>query len=120
MTERPAAELLTRMLVHISAGSAEAKIDGTLVATIDGEDRKVTIDLDPLLDAGSRTGALLPEGGLPLWRNRGLPSALARSGWQVSVVSESHELLRMGRGVSRLTGHVHASPRALWKLRRIL
>lgn len=120
MTERPLGEALMRLLDQVASGSAEAKIDGTLVAVLDAEGRNLTIDVDPFLTAGTHDDSPGPQAHLSLWKNRGIPSALARSGWQVSLQSESRELMRMGRGVSALTGHVHASPTALWKLRRFL
>ncbi len=120
MTEHPLDSVLTVLLGRIAGGTAEAEVDGTWVATLDGERRNLTVDVDTLLGGTSPERVRRRGGHLSLWQSRGVPATLARLGWQVSVVSESRELLRMGRGVSRLTGRVWTSPTALWRLRRIL
>jgi hypothetical protein len=120
VTEPSGAEVLAGLLRQISGGKIEAQLDGTAIASIDGESRTVTVHLDPLLAGDRPSLPRLHEGHLKLWSARGVPSSLARSGWHVSLQSGEQELVGLGRGVSALTGHVRVSPSALWKLRRLL
>lgn len=108
---------LVALLSCVAGGSLEARIDGAPFAVLNGRTRDLTLDLGRLapdlparrLGLGSRLVAL--------WELRGLPSALARSGWQVSLRDGAHELVRMGRSASALTGHIHVSPAAwgIWR-----
>lgn len=120
LTKEPLAEVVTRLLERVAAGSMTAEIDGRVVAVLDAQARNLAIDVNPLVTNGVRIAPLLPGGGLHPWRNRRFPSALARTGWHVSLSSGSRELLRAGRGVSALTGHVYVHPTAIRELRRIL
>ncbi len=112
--------ILAQLLRQLTAGKVEAALDGSPLAVVDAEAKTVTVHLDPLLQDEGRSVPRLHEGHLRLWSARGVPSSLARSGWRVSLQSEDHELVGLGRGVSALTGHLHVSPAALWKLRRLL
>ncbi|MGI0052681.1 MAG: hypothetical protein ACREC5_03640 [Thermoplasmata archaeon] len=120
MTDQKGVEDLVRWLGLIGGGSLRAEIGGALLAEIDGEGRNVTVDLDALLGEGMSTHPKLPMGYLDLWKARGVPSALARTGWQVRLRAGPHELIRLGRDVSALTGHVHVGVAALWELPRLL
>ena len=96
-------------------------MDSVPLASVDAEARDIVVQIGPLLARPERLRPFLGESGpTSLWRSRGLPSALARSGWRVSVREDSREILSVGRGTSPLAGHVHVSPAALWKLRKLL
>ena len=113
------AQALVSLLGRIAGGRAEADVDGVPFAVLDGEKRNLTIQIAPLLEEPPTGRSVLHEGRLRLWEARGVPSALARAGWHVGFQDGPHEILRLGRDVSALTGHVHVSPAALWKLRRL-
>lgn len=108
------------LLGRIAGGQAEAVLDGAPLVRIDGAGRDLTVQIAPFLEVAPQERSGPGEGFLRLWEARGVPSALARSGWQVSVRDGPHEIIRLGRDVSALTGHVHVSPVALWRLRRFL
>ena len=118
MTATSVAGAFVAWLARISGGRAEADLDGASFVRVDGETRDLTVQLGPLLDERDEERSVFRPGHLRLWEVRGVPSALARAGWQVSFRDGSHEVIRLGRDVSALTGHVHVSPTALWKLRR--
>ena len=120
MTSASVATAFVRLLDRIAGGTAEAMLDGAPFVRIDGETRDVTVQIAPILGAARSERSGSSEGSLRLWEVRGVPSALARSGWHVSFRDGPHEMVRVGRDVNALTGHVHVSPAALWKLRRLL
>ena len=114
-----AGEDLVALLSWVAGGSLEARIDGAPFAVLNGRNRELTIDLARLAPElpVQRTG--IGSRLVAIWELRGLPSALARSGWQVSLRDGSHELVRMGRSASALTGHVHVSPGGWRRWRRL-
>lgn len=118
MSAASVANAFVELLDRVSGGTVQADLDGVPFVVLDGERRDLTVQIAPLLNAPRQEGSALREGHLRLWEARGVPSALARSGWHVSFRDGPHEMLRLGRDVSALTGHVHVSPAALWKLRR--
>lgn len=88
--------------------------------TLDAGRQEVEVQIDPFLTVERKVRAVAPpQAQLHLWEARGLPSTLARSGWKVVFQDGPRELIRMGRGVSPLTGHVWVSPAGLWKMRRL-
>ncbi len=120
MTARQTAEDLVRLLGRISGGAVRATVDGRPFAELDGEHRTLTVEVGSWLEHGPRGRALLRESHVNLWEARGIPGALARSGWSVRFRDGAEEVIRLGRDASALTGHVHVAPAALWKLRRYL
>ncbi len=104
---------LVALLSCVVGGSLEARIDGAPFAALDGEARELTLELGRLGPELGRRRSGLSARLVELWEFRGLPSALARSGWRVNIRDGGRELVRMGRTVSALTGHVHVS-RAAW------
>lgn len=117
-TARAAADDLVAFLARVAGGRLEASVDGASLAVLDGEARRLTVQLDTLRGPGPDAPSLLEEGHVRLWAMRGVPSALARAGWSVSLHDGPSELVRIGREASPLTGHVSVSPSSLWKLRR--
>ncbi len=107
-------------LERISGGSLEATIDGDPFVVVDADHRDVTVQVDRLLERDRSMHAFFAEERVQLWEVRGIPSALARAGWEVRLRDGPDDLVRLGRGVSTLTGHVHVSLAALRKLRRLL
>ncbi len=120
VTSESVGSVLVELLRRVAGGTAQADLDGAPFAVIDGEKRNLTVQIAPLLEATQGERSARPEVHFRLWEERGVPSALARSGWHVSVRDGPHEMIRLGRDVSALTGHVHVSPTALWKLRRFV
>lgn len=120
MAKREPLDELVRWLNRFSAGTLQATVDGEPVAQLDADKRDLTVQIDLLLEESKEGHALLQESHLRLWEVRGIPSALARSGWHVSLRAGPTELIGLGRNASALTGHVHVSPSGLWKLRRML
>ncbi|MGI0071177.1 MAG: hypothetical protein ACRECT_03800 [Thermoplasmata archaeon] len=120
MTATTVALDLARLLDRLGGGSFRATIDGTLAVELNADGRNLTVDLDPIVGKGGRIPTALHLGHLSLWKARGVPSALARAGWQVRLRDGSRELVRLGRDVSPITGHVHVSPAALAELGRFL
>ncbi len=118
MSARVLAQSLAHFLQNFSAGSAEASIDGLPFAELDADQRNLTVRIDPLRTEGRSMRSLLSESHLHLWETRGVPGSLARAGWRVSLHEGPSELVRLGRDVSPLTGHVHVSPSVLLRRRR--
>ena len=111
---------LIGLLSGVVSGSLEATVDGAPFVVLDGDHRSLTVELGVLAGGPRKPREILREHHIRLWELRGIPSALARSGWQVSLRDGPRELVRLGRDASALTGHIHVSPAAFGKLRRLL
>ena len=120
MSVRTPASDFVELLSRVIGGSAEATIDGRPFASLDGDGRNLTIHIGLLAGQEQKARTVLRESHLRLWEVRGVPSALARCGWEVSFRDGPRELVRLGRTASALTGHVHVSPAALGRLRKLL
>ncbi len=118
MTQAPARQLV-RLLQHIAGGTLEASVNGATLARLDGNGRNLSIQVGPFLSEQSRASSLLHETHLRLWEAIGVPGALAKNGWHVSLSEGSNELVGIGRDASALTGHVRVGAAAIWKLRRL-
>jgi len=114
-------DLLLDLLGKVSDGSVEVDIDSVPFASLDAKTQSIDLQLGPLVSARRANRALLKsEGRLGIWQARKVPGELARRGWRITLYEGGHELLALGRGTSPLTGHVHATPAALWKLRDLV
>ncbi len=114
------ADLLVEMLHHVTGGSVQARVGGSSVLTLDADAHNLEMDFDLFARLEQRVrSSISPIHPLRWWEIRGVPTTLARSGWQLTLREGPHEILRLGRGVSALTGHVHVRAGALWKLRRL-
>lgn len=120
MNARDATKDVVRLLTQMAGGKLEAKLDGVPLATIDAEARNVTLDIGGLEKEDIKARSHVKEGIVNLWQARGVGGELARAGWHVSVTSEQKEIVRAGRDVSVLTGHVYVSPAAFRKIRKLL
>jgi len=120
MNARDATKDMVRLLTQMAGGKLEATIDGQPLARIDAEARTVSLDISGLEKEDIKARANFREGFVNLWQARGIGGELARAGWNVSVTSDEKELVRAGRDVSALTGHVHVSLAALRKARKLL
>ena len=120
MTVHGVAHDFLRLLDHVAGGSAEATLNGSPFATVDGDTRDLTVQIGLFTGPGRASPPLLRERHLRMWEIRGVPSALARSGWSVSFRDGPREILRIGRTASALTGHVHLNPAALGRLRKLI
>ena len=120
VSSRSLSRTFAETLERISGGSLEATIDGAPFEVVDADHRDVTVQVDPLLESDRSMHSFFAEERVRLWEARGVPSALARAGWAVRLRDGPDDLVRLGRGVSTLTGHVHVSLAALRKLRRVL
>ena len=121
MTDSEVADRLVRLLRGFSGGSAQVQVNSIPFASIDAQARTLDLQIAPLL-SGRRElrSALRAEGPSRLWAARKFPSELARQGWRVTLSDGAQELAAFGRGTSALGGHVHLSPIALWKLRKLV
>ncbi len=119
-TEIP--HLLVDLLGHLADGSIAVDIDAVPFASIDARAHDVEVQLGPIVGArrATRSSVDRGEGAAELWRARRIPSELARNGWRVRLWDGGEELVALGRGTNPLTGHVHATPAALWKLRKLV
>lgn len=113
-------ETFVGWLGGVRDGSLRAELDGSLLAELDARQKTVTVAIDTFDDRDAPVGFLPPGETLGWWNALRIPSALSRAGWQIRVQEHGQELARLGRGVSALTGHVHAHPSALGRLRRLL
>lgn len=113
------------LLKIFSAGSISVGVNGRPLLTVDAESRSIGIEVEGIEESGVK----LSNFGTPNHRvsftslvRTSLTTAkdLAELGWRFSLNERGSTILMMGRGVSRLTGHVRGNPLKLRRLARIL
>jgi hypothetical protein len=118
MTDRKAAGLFVQSLRHLQGGALQVAWDGAPWASVDATARNLELQIEPLIDNVGEGRSILHEAHVRLWELRGVPAALARAGWRVTLRDGLQEVLRLGRDTSALTGHMRVSPAGLGKLLR--
>jgi hypothetical protein len=111
------------LLSMFQSGIMTVEIDGFPVLKVDGKDRNLDLEAQGLRKCGLKLTKLVQsetgKKGI-----RGIISAsgltarkLSQEGWSLNLFDRGSRILRMGRGVSRLTGHVEVNP---LKIRNLL
>ncbi len=98
-------------------------MNGIPMARLDSESKLLSIETDGMRQGGIRLGKMLglKRGrggvGMLLGESEGMARRLSEMGWTLALYDKDQRLLSMGKGASRLTGHIEANP---LKLRRLL
>lgn len=116
-----------RFLPSLTSGNLTVTVNRLPLLKIDTDSKSLSVEA-----AGLREGGLkLPERGRSesgskanlrtvLSGSEKLAHSLSDIGWTLTLYDGKNELLSMGSGVSRLTGHLRINPLKLMKLVRAL
>jgi hypothetical protein len=111
---------MLHLLSLISSGKADITIGGRPLLAIRSEDKAIEVDIHGMKNAGIQLSDIInleagDEKSLPA-ASLGIAAKLSRLGWRLLLYESGEKVLTMGRGVSRLTGHISANPLKLRKL----
>lgn len=116
--DRPAK--IADLLQMFTAGEVTVLANGVPLAVLDADSRSLGIEAKGLKQSGLKASMVIEaKGGGMVGFLRGaesLAKKLSENGWSVTLYDGGEGVLTMGRGVSRLTGYVRASPMKLGKI----
>ena len=123
--EKTAGDSVVRLFVDsllpaFVSGHLNVIVNGFPAVAIDCESKTVEIESSGVKQTGSSLEKLgTTQGGIIglIKESESTARKLAEDGWTLVVYDKGVKALTMGKGVSRLTGHVHVNP---LKLRRLL
>lgn len=108
------------LLSLFESGVLAVTVNGRPLLKVDAESRSVESEVSGMRETGIKLSNLSDSGpgvlGL-LKTSRSTAKDLYEKGWKFSLYDKGSRILSMGRGVSRLTGHIQVSPT---KIRSIL
>lgn len=110
---------LLESLSTLSLGTVTVSVSGYPVVSIDAGKKEVEVEVKGVREAGIslRDFARSEEGGSGTLRaSEAMAKDLSKMGWRLTLYEGGNELASMGRGVSRLTGHISVNPLRMRKL----
>ena len=113
------------LLKFFVGGSMSVGVNGLPLLKVDAESRSVGVEVEGIVESGLKLSNLAKSDHRPSLTSLAKISLttardLSQMGWKFSLNEKGSTVLTMGRGVSRLTGHVRANPLKLRRLARIL
>ncbi|HYB75372.1 MAG TPA: hypothetical protein VEC08_00285 [Nitrososphaerales archaeon] len=115
------------LLPSLTSGSLTMTVNKLPLLKVDSDSRSLSVEAAGVRESGLKLGevALSRNGektslGTLLSSSERLARSLAQVGWTLTVYDGNSDLLSMGRGISRMTGHVSVNPIKLMKLVRVL
>ncbi len=105
-------------LSTLSGGTATVSVSGYPVVSIDAGKREVGVEVNGVREVGLSLRRLtaVHQGDGILRASESVAKDLSNLGWRLTLYEGGNEVLSMGRGVSRLTGHISVNPFRLKKL----
>ena len=120
-------DALLQFLPSLTSGSLTMSLNKLPFLRIDSDSRSLSVEAAGVRESGLKLAeATLSENGAKtsfhnlLTSSEKLAKTLSRIGWTLTLYDGNSSLLSLGRGVSRLTGHVRANPLKLRRLIRAL
>ena len=111
------------LLSLFASGTLSIKVDGLPLLKVDAESKSVDVEGPRVKECGIPLSKLIElEAGRKgvigfLSGSRATAGRLSKKGWRLTLYDNGSELVRIGKGTSRLTGHVSVKPT---KVRKIL
>ena len=110
---------LVELLETVPAGKMTVSAGGLPFVTVDADNKTLDVDLEKAKGAGLDVSEIIRiEGGrtTTIRGSLSLGGALSRLGWKLNLYSDGDRIISLGRGASRLTGHVSVNPLRLKRL----
>ena len=111
---------LVELLGSVPSGRMTVSIGGKPLVTLDAERKTLEVDLEKAKGAGLDISEIIRVEGGRTASIRGsvhVAGALSRLGWRLDLYSRGEKVISLGKGPSRLTGHVSFNP---LRLKRVL
>ncbi len=112
-----------KLLSMFESGILTVEVNGFPLAKVDAESRSLDLEAQGIKECGIKLSKLIEfeTGGkgikTMISTSESTARRLSESGWSLALYDRGSTILKMGRGVSRLTGHIQVN---LLKLRKIL
>lgn len=125
LSQREFAGIL-RLLPSLKSGSLTVSVNQLPMLKVEPESRSLSVDAAGIRESGLSLRRMLAGGGEGesvrrlLSSSESMAKELSEIGWTLTLYDRGSRMLSMGRGVSRLTGHMRANPLKLRKLLRTL
>jgi len=120
-------DALLQLLPSLTSGSMTMSVNRHPLLKVDPDTKSLSVEAAGVKESGLKLGNASLSNSREKTSLRNLLSSserlakgLSRVGWTLTVYDGGTDLLSMGSGVSRLTGHVRANPLRLMKLIRTL
>jgi hypothetical protein len=119
-------ESLLRLLSFFEYGSVTITVNNFPFAKIDIASKLLDVELRGILESGLKLGELFDSNALggnvvdAIKRSGDFAKNLNRNGWSIRVYEGESSILKLGRGLSPLTGYVWLNPLKLSKLLRVI
>ena len=111
------------LLSILGSGTFTATVNGLPFLKVDADSRSIDVEIRGVNECGIRLGDIIEleagqKGAVGLIKgSEATAKGLSEKGWRLVLYDKSNKILSIGRGVSKLTGHVQVNP---LKLRKIL
>jgi hypothetical protein len=112
------------ILSLFESGTLTIGVSGVPLLKVDAEARNLELDASGVKESGLKLSKIMEiqggqKGFVGLMKgSESTARGLSEKGWKLTLYDKGSEILTLGRGVSRLTGYVHANPlklRRIWK-----
>jgi len=114
---------LVELLGAVPSGRMTVSTGGLPFVTVDADSKTLDVDLEKAKGAGLQVSDILRIEGGRTASVRGsvhVAGALSRLGWKLNLYSGGSRVASLGRGATRLTGHVSVNPLRLKTLLELL
>jgi len=115
------------LLSSITSGTLTVGVNGLPFLKVDAESRSVGVEARGVKECGIRLSSIVEiQGGgrkgvsAILKGSESAAKGLSEKGWKLVLSDRGSTMLTMGRGVSKVTGHVRVNPLKLRKILEIL
>ena len=116
--------MLNLLLDGFHSGILTIGVNGRPLAKIDAESHEIDLGTSGVKESGIRLSKLMPERkSLPtiLKNSEKMARGLSDRGWKLTLYDDDGgSILSAGRGVSKLTSHMHVNPLKLGKILELL
>ena len=110
---------LLNLLSLLSSGRVTMSAGGSPFLSLRADERELEVEIAGLRESGIGISEIAERlGGHPgvLGSSVSAAASLSDLGWRLTLYGDGRKILTMGRGVSRLTGHVRVNPLGLVRL----
>ena len=110
------------LLSSFQSGVLTVGVGGFPLLKVDAASRSIEVEAAGVKQTGIKISRVIKssqaQGGVVRFikESESTARALSRNGWELSLYDRGSRVLVMGRGVSKLTGYVHANPLKLGKI----
>ncbi|MDG6997501.1 MAG: hypothetical protein JRN15_00105 [Nitrososphaerota archaeon] len=114
------------LLSLFASGTLSINVDGHPLLKVDAESKSVDVDGPRVKECGIPLSKIIQlEAGRKgiiglLSGSRATASRLSKKGWRLTLYDNGSELVRIGKGTSRLTGHMSMKPTRVRKILKSL